>query len=91
MAQLLRSDWVTVLFRGAFVGQAMQDAFCSAEALPCHAVCMQCVVSSALTALLRTWVPVCLLLALQEDFEMAVAKVMKKDSDRNMSLKKLWK
>jgi hypothetical protein len=28
---------------------------------------------------------------LQEDFEMSVAKVMKKDSDRNMSLKKLWK
>lgn len=27
----------------------------------------------------------------QEDFEMAVAKVMKKDSDQNMSLKKLWK
>jgi hypothetical protein len=32
-----------------------------------------------------------LCLSLQEDFEMAVAKVMKKDSDRNMSLKKLWK
>jgi 26S proteasome regulatory subunit T6 len=29
--------------------------------------------------------------AQQEDFEMSVAKVMKKDSDRNMSLKKLWK
>jgi len=27
----------------------------------------------------------------QEDFEMAVAKVMKKDTDKNMSLKKLWK
>eukprot|EP00198_Chlamydomonas_reinhardtii_P013772 XP_001703109.1 26S proteasome regulatory subunit [Chlamydomonas reinhardtii] len=27
----------------------------------------------------------------QEDFEMAVAKVMKKDSDKNMSIKKLWK
>lgn len=27
----------------------------------------------------------------QEDFEMAVAKVMKKDSEKNMSLKKLWK
>lgn len=27
----------------------------------------------------------------QEDFEMAVTKVMKKDSDKNMSLKKLWK
>eukprot|EP00192_Tetraselmis_astigmatica_P012585 CAMPEP_0117677058 /NCGR_PEP_ID=MMETSP0804-20121206/16539_1 /TAXON_ID=1074897 /ORGANISM="Tetraselmis astigmatica, Strain CCMP880" /LENGTH=394 /DNA_ID=CAMNT_0005486309 /DNA_START=190 /DNA_END=1371 /DNA_ORIENTATION=+ len=26
----------------------------------------------------------------QEDFEMAVAKVMKKDTDKNMSLKKLW-
>jgi 26S proteasome regulatory subunit T6 len=26
-----------------------------------------------------------------EDFEMAVGKVMKKDSDKNMSLKKLWK
>ena len=28
---------------------------------------------------------------LQEDFEMAVAKVMKKDSEKNVSLKKLWK
>lgn len=27
----------------------------------------------------------------QEDFQMAVSKVMKKDSDKNMSLKKLWK
>jgi len=27
----------------------------------------------------------------QEDFEMAVAKVMKKDSENNMSIKKLWK
>ena len=27
----------------------------------------------------------------QEDFEMAVGKVMKKDSDKDMSLKKLWK
>jgi 26S proteasome regulatory subunit T6 len=27
----------------------------------------------------------------QEDFEMAVAKVMKKDTEANMSLKKLWK
>jgi 26S proteasome regulatory subunit T6 len=27
----------------------------------------------------------------QEDFEMAVAKVMKKDSDENMSLQRLWK
>merc|ERR1712230_341372 len=27
----------------------------------------------------------------QEDFEMAVAKVMKKDADANMSIRKLWK
>lgn len=27
----------------------------------------------------------------QEDFEMAVTKVMKKDTDKNISLKKLWK
>lgn len=27
----------------------------------------------------------------QEDFEMAVAKVMKKDTEKNMSLRKLWK
>ena len=27
----------------------------------------------------------------QEDFEMAVAKVLKKDSDANMSIKKLFK
>jgi hypothetical protein len=37
--------------------------------------------------------PACLLLppCLQEDFEMSVAKVMKKDTDKNMSIKKLWK
>ncbi|EFN54684.1 26S proteasome AAA-ATPase subunit RPT6a [Chlorella variabilis] len=27
----------------------------------------------------------------QEDFEMSVSKVMKKDTDKNMSIKKLWK
>ena len=27
----------------------------------------------------------------QEDFEMAVAKVMKKDADSNQSIIKLWK
>ena len=27
----------------------------------------------------------------QEDFELAVAKVMKKDADKNMSLRQLWK
>ncbi len=27
----------------------------------------------------------------QEDFEMAVAKIMKKDLDKNMALTKLWK
>jgi 26S proteasome regulatory subunit T6 len=27
----------------------------------------------------------------QEDFEMSVAKVMKKDLDKNMAFKKLWK
>ena len=27
----------------------------------------------------------------QEDFEMAVAKVMQKESEKNMSIKKLWK
>jgi len=27
----------------------------------------------------------------QEDFEMAVAKVMKKETEKNMSLRKLWK
>jgi 26S proteasome regulatory subunit T6 len=27
----------------------------------------------------------------QEDFEMAVSKVMKKDSEKNMSLTKVWK
>ena len=27
----------------------------------------------------------------QEDFEMAVAKVTKKDADQNMSIRKLWK
>lgn len=27
----------------------------------------------------------------QDDFEMAVVKVMKKDTDKNMSIKKLWK
>lgn len=27
----------------------------------------------------------------QEDFEMAVGKVMTKDSEKNMSIRKLWK
>ena len=27
----------------------------------------------------------------QEDFEMSVSKVMKKDSEQNMSINKLWK
>lgn len=27
----------------------------------------------------------------QEDFEMAVAKVMKKDTERDMSIKQFWK
>ena len=27
----------------------------------------------------------------QEDFEMAVAKIMKKDLDSNLAIKKLWK
>ena len=27
----------------------------------------------------------------QEDFEMAVSKVMKKETEKNMSLRKLWK
>lgn len=27
----------------------------------------------------------------QEDFEMAVAKVMKKDTDKNLAFRKLWK
>ena len=27
----------------------------------------------------------------QEDFEMAVAKVMKKDSDKDLAFRKLWK
>lgn len=26
----------------------------------------------------------------QEDFEMSVAKVMKKDLDKNMAMRKLW-
>jgi 26S proteasome regulatory subunit T6 len=27
----------------------------------------------------------------QEDFEMSVAKVMKKDLEKNMAIRKLWK
>jgi 26S proteasome regulatory subunit T6 len=27
----------------------------------------------------------------QEDFEMSVAKVMKKDLEKNMAMRKLWK
>jgi 26S proteasome regulatory subunit T6 len=27
----------------------------------------------------------------QEDFEMAVSKIMKKELDRNMAIRKLWK
>jgi 26S proteasome regulatory subunit T6 len=27
----------------------------------------------------------------QDDFEMAVAKVMKKDDDKNLAIRKIWK
>jgi hypothetical protein len=30
-------------------------------------------------------------IGIQEDFEMAVAKIMQKDSEKNMSIKKLFK
>lgn len=61
-----------------------------------------CLLASLGRGAQRSWLqpvlPACSLLRLapdvqlsQEDFEMAVAKVMKKDGDRDMSLKKLWK
>jgi len=54
----------------------------SASGAECKAVCTE----AGMFALRERRVHVT-----QEDFEMAVAKVMKKDSDSNMSLKKLWK
>lgn len=65
------------------VGWVSSAAGCVAFVMPLY-----CLRSAVLCcAVLCVCLPACL----QEDFEMAVAKVMKKDSDRNMSLKKLWK
>jgi 26S proteasome regulatory subunit T6 len=54
----------------------------SASGAECKAVCTE----AGMFALRERRVHVT-----QEDFEMASAKVMKKDSDTNMSLRKLWK
>ena len=54
----------------------------SASGAECKAVCTE----AGMFALRERRVHVT-----QEDFEMAVAKVMKKDSDANTSLKMLWK
>ena len=57
------------------------------KSLPFHFVFVQAVCTEAgMFALRERRVHVT-----QEDFEMAVAKVMKKDTETNMSLRKLWK
>ena len=55
--------------------------------LPAHLPALLFPVSVSHSAHLPGPAPTCL----QEDFEMSVAKVMKKDTDKNMSIKKLWK
>jgi 26S proteasome regulatory subunit T6 len=60
----------------------ISDQLHSASGAECKAVCTE----AGMYALRERRVHVS-----QEDFEMAVSKVMKKDSEKNMSLKKLWK
>ncbi|KAF1442705.1 26S proteasome regulatory subunit 8, partial [Spheniscus demersus] len=62
---------------GAGRGGAVGDVWC-----PLQGVCTE----AGMYALRERRVHVT-----QEDFEMAVAKVMQKDSEKNMSIKKLWK
>merc|ERR1712129_604861 len=62
--------------------QSIGEKMINASGAECKAVCTE----AGMFALRERRVHVT-----QEDFEMATAKVMKKDSEKNMSLKKLWK
>jgi 26S proteasome regulatory subunit T6 len=61
---------------------SIADKMANASGAECKAVCTE----AGMFALRERRVHVT-----QEDFEMAVAKVMKKDSDTNISLQRLWK
>lgn len=61
---------------------SIADKMTSASGAECKAVCTE----AGMFALRERRVHVT-----QEDFEMAVSKVMKKDSDSNMSMQRLWK
>lgn len=82
-----RTDILTIhsrkmnLMRGIDL-KVIAEKMNSASGAECKAVCTE----AGMFALRERRVHVT-----QEDFEMAVSKVMKKDSDSNMSLKKLWK
>jgi 26S proteasome regulatory subunit T6 len=62
--------------------QSIAEKMANASGAECKAVCTE----AGMFALRERRVHVT-----QEDFEMAVAKVMKKDSDANVSLQRLWK
>uniref|UniRef100_A0A7S2W1P0 AAA+ ATPase domain-containing protein n=1 Tax=Rhizochromulina marina TaxID=1034831 RepID=A0A7S2W1P0_9STRA len=62
--------------------KAIAEKMSSASGAECKAVCTE----AGMFALRERRIHVT-----QEDFEMAVAKVMKKDTDSNMSIRKLWK
>ncbi|RZR89289.1 hypothetical protein BHM03_00016989 [Ensete ventricosum] len=67
--------------------EAQRNDLNSRECLSWIDVCLQAVCTEAgMFALRERRVHVT-----QEDFEMAVAKVMKKETEKNMSLRKLWK
>ena len=62
--------------------KVIADKLVGASGAECKAVCTE----AGMFALRERRIHVT-----QEDFEMSVAKVMKKESDQNMSLRKLWK
>jgi 26S proteasome regulatory subunit T6 len=62
--------------------KSIAEKMISASGAECKAVCTE----AGMFALRERRVHVT-----QEDFEMAVSKVMKKDSDANVSLARLWK
>mmetsp|Transcript_1281 Transcript_1281/g.1702 ORF Transcript_1281/g.1702 Transcript_1281/m.1702 type:complete len:404 (-) Transcript_1281:66-1277(-) len=62
--------------------RSIADKLSNASGAECKAVCTE----AGMFALRERRIHVT-----QEDFEMAVAKVMKKDSDTNVSLQRLWK
>lgn len=62
--------------------KTIAEKMSSASGAECKAVCTE----AGMFALRERRIHVT-----QEDFEMAVSKVMKKDSEQNMSIRKLWK